>query len=130
MRAGQVNGDYVAVWSCTKTTCDVRRYRISAARFIKVPRAPSGRANYWPAVMGDGTVYYVRGSFRRCGRGTKILSFSHAAGVSTVTKIPDGTDLAAMEARTVGGVDQLLLTEITCGSGGAITDTGIYRVPI
>jgi hypothetical protein len=130
MRAGQVNGDYVAMWSCTTTTCDVRRYRISTARFIKVPRAPSGMANYWPAVMADGTLYYVRGSFRRCGRGTKILSFSHGAGVSTVAKIPDGTDLAAMEARTVGGVDQLLVTEITCGSGGAITDTGIYSVAI
>jgi hypothetical protein len=130
MRAGQLNGDYAALWSCTKTTCDVRRYRISTARFIKVPGAPPGTANYWPAVMGDGTLYYVRGSFSRCGRGTKILSFSHATGVTTIAKLPNGTDLAAMEARTVGGVDQLLVTEITCGPSGSITDTGIYAVAI
>jgi hypothetical protein len=129
MIAGQLSGDYVAVWSCTTTTCDVRRYRISTKRFIKVPGAASGRANYWPAVMPDGTIYYVQGSSSRCGRSTKILRFSKG-NVTTVARVPDGTELAAMEARTVGGIDQLLVTEVTCGSGGAIKDTGIYSVAI
>jgi hypothetical protein len=129
MIAGQLNGDYVGLWSCTKSTCDVRRYRISEKRFTTMPAAASGRANYWPAVMANGTMYYVQGSYRTCGRNTKILSF-HAGTVTTVLKVPDGTDLAAMEARTVGGIDQLLFTEVTCTSSGSIRDTGIYSVGI
>ena len=116
-------------WKCSASTCDVWRYRISATRFTTVTAAASGRANYWPAVMPDGTVYYVQGSFDRCGRNTEVLRF-HAGTVTTVATVPNGTELAAMEARTVNGIDQLLVTEITCGSGGAIRDTGIYSVAI
>ena len=129
MIAGQLNGDYAVYWKCSKATCDVKRYRISRRAFTTVPAAASGRANYWPAVMPDGTVYYVQGSFKRCGRNTKILRF-HAGTVTTVAKMPDGTELASMEARTVNGVDQLLFTELTCTSSGSIRDTGIYSVPI
>lgn len=129
MIAGQLNGDYAVYWQCSSSTCDVKRYRISAKRFTTMPAAASGRANYWPAVMPDGTVYYVQGSFKRCGRNTKILRF-HAGTVTTVATVADGTELAAMEARTVNGVDQLLVTELTCGSGGSIRDSGIYSVAI
>jgi hypothetical protein len=129
MIAGQLNGDYAVYMRCAASTCDVQRYRISAGRFTTMPAAASGRANYWPAVMADGTVYYVQGSRNRCGRNTRILRF-HAGAVTTVAKVPDGTELAAMEARTVNGTDQLLVTEVTCGSGGAIRDTGIYAVAI
>jgi hypothetical protein len=129
MTPGQLNGDYAVYFRCTSATCDVMRYRISEDRFTTMPAAASGRANYWPAVMADGTVYYVQGSRTRCGRNTKILRF-HAGTVTTVAKLPDGTELATMEARTVNGSDQLLVTEITCGGGGTIRDTGIYSVAI
>ncbi len=129
MIAGQVNSDYAVYWTCSSSACDVRRYRISEKRFTTVPAAPSGRANYWPAVMPDGTVYYVQGSRKRCGRNTKILRF-HAGTVTTVATVPDGTELASLESRTVNGVDQLLFTEITCSSSGTIRDTGLYSIAI
>lgn len=129
MIAGQLNGDYAVYWKCSTSTCDVERYRISNEGSTTMPAAASGRANYWPAVMADGTVYYVQGSRTRCGRNTKILRF-HAGTVTTVATMPDRTELASMEARTVNGVDQLLVTELTCGSNGAIRDTGIYSIAI
>jgi hypothetical protein len=88
MRPGQLNGDYVALWTCTQATCNVLRYRISEDRFTTMPAAGSGRANYWPAIMADGTVYYVQGNATKCGRNTKILSF-HAGSVTTVLHVPE-----------------------------------------
>jgi len=129
MIAGQINGDYAVYWKCSASTCDVMRYRLSTQRLTTLAPAAAGRANYWPAVMPDGTVYYVQGSFNRCGRNTKILRLS-AGAMTTVATVPDGTELAAMEARTVNGIDQLLVTEVTCGSGGTIRDTGIYSIAI
>jgi len=121
----QVNGDYVSYTRCTNRTCDVWRYRISTGTTNRMPRAARGRANYYPAVGADGTVYYVQGDYDDCGRNTKILRWN-AGDVSQALKVQDGTELGTLNVGNDGLEDVLLFGEINCRNG----DWGIYRIPL
>jgi hypothetical protein len=127
MSPSQVNGNFLATFLCTAKTCNVWRYRISTGTHVKMPSAPTGRANYWPAVMHDGTMYWVQGSNYACGKNTKILRL-HDGRVSTTRRFADGIEIANLEARSVGGTDQLIYTRISCSRSGRIRDTGIYEI--
>jgi len=129
IRPAQVNGDYLAAYRCTAKTCTTWRYRISTGNQVAMPAAPTGRANYWPAVTADGTMYWVQGSNGACGKNTKILRL-RGGSVTTVMSLPDGTEIADLEARTVGGVDQLVYTRLSCTLSGTIKNTGIYKIAV
>jgi hypothetical protein len=121
--ADQVNGDYVAYTKCTATACDVYRYRISNQKTVRVPRAPTGRANYWSAVLPDGTTYWVQGNFNKCGKNTKILRWKSGTP-TTVVSVPDGIELVGLEAQVVGASPVVIFGEYACKSG----DYGLYKV--
>jgi hypothetical protein len=124
---GQVNGDYIAEFLCTRTTCNTYRYQISTKHLKKAPSAPSGRANYWSAVAADGTLYWVQGSYSKCGVHTKIKQMSGST-VSTVLQVPNGIELSSLEARTLTGGAQVLFTRIKCTASGGFSNQGIYKV--
>jgi hypothetical protein len=125
----QLNGDYLAAYRCTAKTCTSWRYRISTGTQTAMPAAPTGRANYWPAVTADGTMYWVQGSRSACGKNTKIMRLRNGS-VATVMTVADGTELAGLEARTVGGIDQLVYTKLACTLSGNIKNTGIYKITV
>jgi len=126
---GQVNGDYIALFVCTRTTCNVWRYQISTKQLKKAPSAPSGRANYWSGVASDGTLYWVQGSYSKCGIHTKIKQETGTT-VTTVLKVPNGIELSSLEARTLTGGAQVLFTRIQCTAAGKISNTGLFKVSV
>ncbi|HEV8088981.1 MAG TPA: hypothetical protein VGQ50_09985 [Actinomycetota bacterium] len=126
---GQINGDYISLFICTRTTCNVWRYQISTGHLKKAPSAPAGRANYWSGVAADGTLYWVQGSYSKCGIHTKIKQMVGGT-VTTVVSYPNGNELAALEARTLIGGPQVLFTRIQCSAAGRVSNDGIYKVSV
>lgn len=124
--ATQVNGEFLTYQSCRTDTCNVWRYSIKGGNALKMPAAPTGRANYFPAVQPDGVTFWVQGSNTSCGKNTKILRRANNGNITTVWSVPDGTEISDLEARTVGASPVLVLTEIDCASD----DTGIYELPL
>jgi hypothetical protein len=121
----QVNGDYVTYMRCVPRTCDVWRYTISTDRTVKMPVAPDGRANYFPAVSTSGDVYYVQGDNDECGKNTRILRWRQG-NVTRALALPDGTELLTLRVGTRGTDDVLTFTEVACGPD----EWGIYRIAI
>ena len=122
LTSDQVNGDYVAYTRC-RNPCSVTRYRVSTGRSLKMPAPPVGRANYYGAVLPDGTVYYVQGNQRQCGKNTKMLRLRDG-NVTTVTNMPDGIEMSALSADVVGGGPVVVFTRFNCATGR----TGVYKV--
>ena len=124
--ATQVNGEFLTYQSCRTDTCNAWRYSITKGKALKLPAAPTGRANYFPAVQSDGVTFWVQGSNTSCGKNTKILRRANNGNITTIWAVPDGTEISSLEARTVGASPVLVLTEIDCASN----DTGIYELPL
>lgn len=120
-----ISGDYVVYQACTQKTCNVWRYQISTRRTVKMPAAPTGRANYWAGVGSDGAVYYVQGSNAKCGKNTKILRYANGH-VTTIWTAPDGTELGALQVDDVNGAPILALGELDC----AKQDWGAYKIAL
>jgi hypothetical protein len=95
---GQVNGDW-AVWhKCrSETDCDVIRYNIADADRDTIPNR--GGRQYSPAVSSTGTVFYAR-SRARCGSGVRLVSRPVDGRPVTLTNLPSGDDVSAMDAYT------------------------------
>jgi hypothetical protein len=122
----QLNGNYLAYMRCVTRTCDAWRYSIAKDRSIKMPEAPEGRANYYPAVLADGSMFWVQGNNDLCGKNTKIVRRSSTGNITTIWNAPDGTEIADLEAKIVGGSPVLMIAERNC----ATEDLGVYRIDL
>ena len=60
VRLGQLNGDYIAFARCARL-CAIYRYRISTDSTRRMTNRVGSRALTDPAVLPDGTVYFIRG---------------------------------------------------------------------
>lgn len=125
INSARVAGDYVVYDVCAVGgVCNVFRYRISTATTVEAPNP--GRANYWPTVMADGTVYFVQGSARECGHVTNLMRWTGSGSPTLLAALPEKVDAAAMDAHDDGTSTTLYFTRIRCASGFR---TGIYQVP-
>lgn len=124
VRPGQVNGDF-AVYARCKNLCGVFRYRISTRTTRKITERIGSLRQLWPAVLPDGTVYFVKGN-NEPGGGVKLNRFRNNH-VTTIKTFPDRVDIGRLEARMVGGTPMVLFTRIVFKPSG-FADSGIYRV--
>ena len=67
IQGGQVNGDYVVFARC-RGLCAIYRYRISTRTTRQITNRIGSLRLTSPAVLSDGTVYYVKG-YNDCGGG-------------------------------------------------------------
>jgi len=123
----QVNGDYVIYDFCTRRTCVVARYRISTGRTVRAPAPAPGRANYDPAVAGDGTMYWVEGAAKYCGKHTKIRTLIGNT-VVTLWSAPAGGEVGYLELDTLGGNPTLSYSLALCPYSS--NRWGAYRIDV
>jgi hypothetical protein len=121
--ADDVTGDFAVYTRCGATTCNVIRYRISTGRRVEMPAASSGRANYFGAVLGDGTVYYAQGSFIRCGGTVRIQRRRHGHLTSIATLVT-GVDASSLDVARIKDRPVVVFQRIVCATGKG----DIYRV--
>jgi hypothetical protein len=121
--ADDLTGDFAVYTRCGAATCTVIRYRISTGRRVEMPPAPQGRANYFGAVLANGTVYYAQGSFTACG-GTVRLERRRSGHVATIATLANGADASSLDVAKIGGSPALAFQRIVCATGKG----GIYRV--
>jgi The Golgi pH Regulator (GPHR) Family N-terminal len=121
--ADDVTGDFAVYTRCGSTTCNVIRYRISTGRRVVMPAAPRGRANYFGAVLGNGTVYYAQGSFSRCG-GAFGIERRRAGHVTAIATLANGADASGLDVARIGDRPVVVFQRIVCATGKG----GIYRV--
>jgi hypothetical protein len=121
--ADSIAGDFASYTVCPRSfACNVFRYRISTEATKRMP--DHGRANYWSALLPDGTVYYVQGSPRYCGYRTKLMLFTNDAHV--LTQFPNGIEVGQMSATgdSIASDPTLYFTRIRCGH----FLTGIWKI--
>jgi hypothetical protein len=123
LTADDVTGDFAVYTRCAATTCDVIRYRISTGRRVVMPHAPEGRANYFGAVLGNGTVYYAQGSFIQCG-GAVDLERRRNGHVTSIATLANGTDASSLDVARIADRPVVAFQRIVCATGKG----GIYRV--
>jgi hypothetical protein len=121
--ADDVTGDFAVYTRCGATTCRVIRYRISTGERVQMPAAPSGRANYFGAVLGDGTVYYAQGSFIRCG-GTVGIERRRHGRLTSIATLANGADASSLDVAKIRDHPVVTFQRIVCATGKG----GIYRV--
>lgn len=121
--ADDLTGDFAVYTRCGAATCNVIRYRISTGRRVRMPRAPERRANYFGAVLGNGTVYYAQGSFIRCG-GTVRLERRRDGHVAAIATLANGADASSLDVAKIAGRPIVAFQRIVCATGKG----GIYRV--
>jgi hypothetical protein len=123
LTADDLTGDFAVYTRCGTTTCNVIRYRISTGHRVRMPPAPNGRANYFGAVLGNGTVYFAQGSFTRCG-GTVRLERRRNGHVATIATLANGADASSLDVAKLGDRPVVAFQRIVC----ATRKGGIYRV--
>jgi hypothetical protein len=123
LTADDVTGDFAIYTRCGTTTCNVIRYRISTGHRVVMPRAPKGRANYFGAVLGNGTVYYAQGSFIRCG-GAVDLERRRNGHATSIATLANGADASSLDVARLGDRPVVAFQRIVCATGKG----GIYRV--
>jgi hypothetical protein len=117
-----VNGDYVAFARC-RGLCAIYRYRISTRTTRQITNRIGSLRLTSPAVLSDGTVYYVKGD-NDCGGGVKLQRFRNGH-VTTVRTFPDWIDVGHLEARILDGRPVVIFTRELCKWHAPL---GIYRI--
>ena len=121
VRPGQVNGNFAVYARCVHL-CSIFRYRISTHSTRRITGAIGSQALTFPAVLPDGTVYFVRGN-NECGGGVKLKRWRHGK-VSTILAFRDSVDVGRLEARMVNGAPMVLFIRIRYGCH----QQDIYRI--
>lgn len=115
VNAGRVNGDYAVYTVSDANASNVYRYQISSSTTLQIP-LDANKSNYWPTVMADGTVYYVRGNPTKCGRGATIMKRDPGGTISTVASMPNAYEVAALYGYDDGSSTTIYYTRITCST--------------
>jgi hypothetical protein len=124
----QVNGDYVGYSVFCSAPCrSIVRYQISTATTAKLSAPRAGRSDYDAAVTADGTIFFVEGAARICGRRTKIRTWNGST-VSTVWRAPDGHEVGFMNLDTLGGLPTLSYSLAVCPYSSE--RWGAYRIDV
>jgi hypothetical protein len=124
LEPGDLNGDFATYTRCTKR-CRIYRYQLSTRRAFS-PRPPGGGSDYAPAVLADGTLYFVR-SKSGCGKGVKVMRLD--AGKTTpvtVASVPGGYDVQKLDATLYGGTRIVLYERYSCNF--RVTRRDVVRV--
>jgi hypothetical protein len=122
VRPGQVNGNFVVYARCARL-CRILRYRISSRTTRRITDAIGSWALTGPAVLPNGTVYFVKGG-NKCGGGVKLKRWRRGK-VGTVYTFPDWADVGRLEARIVHGRPVILFAR---SSGPHCDKVGIYKI--
>jgi hypothetical protein len=125
---GQVNGDYATwdVFSVRTGAGTVRLYQISTSTTTTLP-VSSGKAQYAPSVLADGTFFFVRADQGVCGRHVSLLEHTGGANV-VLARLPAGYDVDRTYAVSEGGGEStsVYLDRLRCSTGGS----HIYKLTV
>src|SRR5947209_4695313 len=123
---GQLNGDFATWQSDNARTggANVFLYQISTSASTKVPE-PTGKVQYFPAVVPSGAVFYVR-----CNTNCEahVVLREYASGVDTpLAVMPRGYDIFRTFAVDEGsGVTSVYFSRYQCSTGRS----HIYKITV
>lgn len=110
---GQIRGRF-AVWHRCAPLCNVFVWNRVADSITRLPR-PAGTNQQWPAVTGDGVVYYLREGVA-CDSVARIVKDPPDGPAQVIRTLPTGTTAAHLSASPQGGdVTEVLYSRIDCG---------------
>jgi hypothetical protein len=117
LEANDINGDFAAFHRC-KPRCRSYVYQVSTRRTRSIA-PPAGRSDYAPAVLDDGTLYFVR-SAAGCGKLVRIMRLDAGATEPVeVRKVPTGLDITKMDITRFAGTRLLYAERFSCKRGGS-----------
>ena len=112
LEPGDLAGDFATYTKCT-ARCRVTRYQLTTRRRVS-PRPPRGFSDYASAVLGDGTLYFVRAR-SGCGRGVSIMRLSPGAAAPVrVARVSRGHDVQKMDATLFAGTRIAVYERYSC----------------
>jgi hypothetical protein len=114
--AGQVSGNYAVWYRCANSTrrCDVRMRDIAAGTTTTIPNP--GRQQYSPAVLGDGTVYFIR-SRRGCGNTVQLVRRPLGGPSKVIASVGAGRDVQRTFAlQRADGTTSVYFDRIRCAT--------------
>ena len=124
LEPGDLNGDFATYTRCTKR-CRTYRYQLST-RQTKSLRPPSGTSDYAPAVLADGTLYFVR-SRSGCGKGVQVMRLDPGKTTPVrVSTVLSGHDVQKLDATLYGGTRIVVYERYSCNF--RITRRDLVRV--
>ena len=93
VEAGQVNGDFATWHRSGPDQANVFRHQISTGTTVRVPKPGQDDVRqYNPAVMRDGTLFFVRRPGRERGVGARIMRYPEGGPAQVWYRFLRGTD--------------------------------------
>ncbi len=124
LEPGDLNGDFATYTRCTKR-CRTYRYQLSTRKTVSL-RPASGASDYAPAVLADGTLYFVR-SRSGCGKGVQIMRLDPGTATPVkVSTVSTGHDVQKLDATLYGGTRIVAYERYSCNF--RITRRDVVRV--
>ena len=109
---------------CSKR-CRTYRYQMSTRQTTPL-RPPSGTSDYAPAVLADGTRYFVR-SRSGCGKGVQVMRLDPGKTTPVpVATVSSGHDVQKLDATLYGGTRIVVYERYSCNF--RITRRDLVRV--
>jgi hypothetical protein len=117
LKASAIAGRYAVWYTCVQggRVCRVRRTDIVTNTTITIPSGGANLIDYDPAVLPNGTVYFVRSALGACGASVRIMRFDGHTTTMTLG-LPKGVGANELAATPLGGYDLVYYTRTVCST--------------